>query len=292
MDLTKIDHTLKKIRIAGVPEHFNFPWHMAMEEAAFEDRGIELEWIEVPEGTGRMCKMLEEKETDLAIILTEGIVKSIVEGNPSKIVQGYISSPLLWGIHVAAGSSYKDLSTLKGTTAAISRYGSGSHLMAYVMAEAQGWNTAALSFEVIHTLSGAVKALQNGKADYFMWEHYTTKPLVIEGVFRRLADCPTPWPCFVVAANQDFYEKNTTALGHVLEVINGYTREFKTIPSIDRTLSNRYKIDLDDVRDWLGITHWTQEQISIQTIDIVQNTLLNLKLISNKINSKELLTTL
>ncbi len=265
---------------------------MAMEESAFEDRGIEIEWIEVPEGTGRMCKMLEVKETDLAIILTEGITKSIVEGNPAKIVQGYISSPLLWGIHVAAGSAYQDLAELEGTKAAISRYGSGSHLMAYVLAEGQHWNTAELSFEVIHTLSGAVKALQNGKADYFMWEHFTTKPLVLDGVFRRLADCPTPWPCFVIAANNNFLEKDTQALRHVLEIINRYTREFKMIPSIDRTLANRYNLDLQDIRDWLGITQWTQEQLDIQTIDIVQNTLFNLNLISKQLDSKEILTNL
>ena len=283
---------MKKIRIAGVPEHFNFPWHMAMEEGAFEERGIELEWTEVPEGTGRMCNMLEEKETDLAIILTEGITKSIVEGNQAKIVQGYINSPLLWGIHVAAGSSYKDLSELEGTRAAISRYGSGSHLMAYVMAEAQQWDTAVLSFEVVHTLSGAVKALQNGEADYFMWEHFTTKPLVLDGVFRRLADCPTPWPCFVVAANQNILEKEAGSLRHVLEIINRYTREFKMIPSIDRTLANRYNLELQDVRDWLGITQWTQKQLNPQTIDIVQDTLLNLQLISKKLNSKEILTNL
>ena len=93
---------MKEVNIIGVPEHFNLPWHLAIEEGAFEDRGIVLQWTDIPEGTGRMCKMLANGETDLAIILTEGITKSIVEGNPSKIVQEYIASPLLWGIHVAA----------------------------------------------------------------------------------------------------------------------------------------------------------------------------------------------
>lgn len=292
MDIKEIDHPLKKIRIAGVPEHFNFPWHMAMEEAAFEDRGISLEWIDVPEGTGRMCKLLEEQETDLAIILTEGIIKSISDGNPASIVQEYISSPLLWGIHVAAKSRFQDLSELKGAKAAISRFGSGSHLMAYVLAESQHWNIDELSFEVIHTLSGAVKALEKGDADYFMWEHFTTKPLVLDGVFRRLADCPTPWPCFVVAANKNFLDNDAGAVSHVLEIINRYTSEFKMIPSIDKTLANRYKLDLQDIRDWLNVTRWSQDQLSGQTIDIVQDKLLNLKLISNKLNSKEYLTSL
>ena len=84
---------MKKVRIIGVPEHFNLPWHLALAEGAFEDRGIDLQWTDIPEGTGRMCQMLEDGETDLAIILTEGIVKSITEGNPSRIVQEYIASP-------------------------------------------------------------------------------------------------------------------------------------------------------------------------------------------------------
>jgi sulfonate transport system substrate-binding protein len=102
-----------KVRIAGVPEHFNLPWHMAIEEAAFEDRGIDLEWIDVPEGTGKMCNMLREQQTDMAIILTEGIVRDIVAGNPSKIIQVYVQSPLIWGIHVAGESSFKALEDIK-----------------------------------------------------------------------------------------------------------------------------------------------------------------------------------
>ncbi|MGB5555637.1 MAG: ABC transporter substrate-binding protein, partial [Flavobacteriaceae bacterium] len=146
---------MKSIRIIGVPEHFNLPWHMAIEEGAFDNRGIDLQWTDIPEGTGRMCQMLQDGETDLAIILTEGLVKSISEGNPSKIAQVYIASPLLWGIHVGAKSDYTDISKLKHTKAAISRYGSGSHLMAYVHAQNQHWNTEALQFKVVNNLDGA-----------------------------------------------------------------------------------------------------------------------------------------
>ncbi|MGB5370485.1 MAG: ABC transporter substrate-binding protein, partial [Flavobacteriaceae bacterium] len=73
---------MKKIKITGVPEHFNFPWQMAIEEGAFSQRGIDLSWTDVPEGTGKMCQMLQNGETDISVILTEGIIKSIVEGSP------------------------------------------------------------------------------------------------------------------------------------------------------------------------------------------------------------------
>ncbi len=292
MDPGKNSSRLKTIRIVGVPEHFNLPWHMAIEEGAFYDRGIAVEWTDVPEGTGKMCRMLEEQQADMAIILTEGIVKSIVDGNPARIVQGYIESPLLWGVHVAANSNFKTLADLEGTKAAISRFGSGSHLMACLLAEDQGWDTTSLQFEVINNLEGAVQGLQQGKADYFLWEHFTTKPLVTSGVFRRLSDFPTPWPCFVIAATDRSIAENPGPIRHVLEVINTYTSEFKMIPSIDRTLSNRYDQSLEDIRTWLSKTQWKQDHINLQTIDIVQDTLLSLNLISNKINSSDILTKL
>ncbi|MEJ1221814.1 substrate-binding domain-containing protein [Sediminicola sp. 1XM1-17] len=280
---------MKTVKIIGVPEHFNFPWHLAMEEGAFEERGIDLQWTDVPEGTGKMCQMLQEGSADLAIILTEGIVKSVVEGNPVKIVQKYIESPLLWGIHVGAKSKYKDIKDLKNTKAAISRYGSGSHLMAYVHAQNNQWNTQKLEFEVIHNLDGAVTALTQGTADYFMWEHFTTKPLVDQGVFRRIGDCPTPWPCFVIAATDQFLMAHRNTLGHILEVINLYTEEFKSIPSIDRNLSNAYEQKLEDIKEWLSITAWSQSQLHANTLLEVQEKLKALGLIEKVVPKEKIL---
>ncbi|MEE9361013.1 MAG: substrate-binding domain-containing protein [Cellulophaga sp.] len=270
---------MKTVKIIGVPEHFNLPWHLAIEEGAFKERGIDLQWTDIPEGTGKMCQLLQNEETDLAIILTEGIVKSITEGNPTKITQEYITSPLLWGIHVGAKSTYNSISDIKNTKAAISRFGSGSHLMAYVNAQNEGWNTDALQFEIINNLDGAVDALTSGQVDYFMWERFTTKPLVDNGTFRRLGDCPTPWPCFVIAATDSFLSGNEGLLKHILEVINIYTEEFKSIPSIDRTLANGYSQKLEDIKEWLSITKWSQKQLPEKVLQKVQNTLLDLKLI-------------
>ncbi|MEX0314857.1 MAG: substrate-binding domain-containing protein [Allomuricauda sp.] len=271
---------MKTVKLIGVPEHFNLPWHLAIEEGAFEDRGIQLEWEDIPEGTGKMCQMLQDDETDMAIILTEGLIKSISQGNPSKIVQEYVSSPLLWGIHVSSNSQRSSINELQNDKVAISRMGSGSHLMSYVHAQNKGWNTEKLQFEIINNLEGAVKNLSSGSGAYFMWEHFTTKPLVDQGVFKRLGDCPTPWPCFVIAATNSFLQSNGGVLNHILDIINRYTMEFKQIPSIDRTLANRYGQKLEDIQDWLSKTTWGQNQLSIKTLNEVQKRLLNLNLIA------------
>jgi ABC-type nitrate/sulfonate/bicarbonate transport system substrate-binding protein len=273
---------MKTIKIAGVPEHFNLPWQMCIENGAFEQIGLDLQWTDVPEGTGKMCQMLRESETDMAIILTEGIVKDILAGNDCSIIQVYVDSPLIWGIHVAANSKYHSLADLENTKGAISRYGSGSHLMAYVNAQNQKWNIDNLQFEIVNTIDGAVEALTNGAADYFMWERFMTKPLVDKGIFRRIADCPTPWPCFVIAVRNEFLQNNLQSVALILETINTTTIEFKEIPSIDKTLASKYNQKIEDIREWLSRTKWSQKPLEEKVLNNIQNQLFDLKIIDKK----------
>ncbi|WP_298117014.1 substrate-binding domain-containing protein [Flavobacterium sp.] len=273
---------MKTIKIAGVPEHFNLPWHLCIENSEFESVGIDLQWTDVPEGTGKMCQMLRDGETDIAVILSEGIVKDINAGNPSKIVQVYVESPLIWGIHVAANSNFKTLSDLENKKVAISRLGSGSQLMAYVNANNQGWNTENLQFEIINTIDGAVESLTKGESDYFMWERFMTKPLVDKGIFRRIADCPTPWPCFVIAVREEVLKKYPNAIAQILEIINITTQEFKEIPSIDRTLATKYHQKIEDIQEWLRLTEWSQKPLSEKMLNKIQNQLFDLKIIEKK----------
>lgn len=270
------------LKISGVPEHFNLPWHIAIESGAFANAGIDVQWTDVPEGTGKMCQMLRENQTDIAVILTEGIVRDIVLGNPSKIVQVYVDTPLLWGIHVAADSDYKSVSELENAKAAISRPGSGSQLMAYVNASNQGWKTDSLQFETVHTIDGAVEALTNKTADYFMWERFMTKPLVDKGIFRRLDDCPTPWPCFVIAVRDSVLESDVESVKKILEIINGITSTFKKTEGIDTELAHRFHQKTDDIRTWLSLTEWSQSAPSEDMLNNVQNQLLQLGLIPKK----------
>jgi ABC-type nitrate/sulfonate/bicarbonate transport system substrate-binding protein len=278
------------IKIGGVPEHFNLPWYLTLKNHDYKNVGINLRWYDYFGGTGEMCKGLRDGDIDLAVILTEGIVKDIIDGSPSKIVQTFVKTPLIWGIHVAANSIYQTVEDIKGMKAAISRYGSGSHLMAYINAQNQQWNLEKdLNFEVIENLEGAVKGLSEGRADYFLWEKFTTKPLVDNGTFRRIGNCPSPWPCFVIAATDDVLKNNPDVIKTILDIINNTTSEFKDIPSIDLTIANRYKQELSDVQEWLGLTAWSQSQINEQTLNDVQAKLLALNIIPHKVTYTELI---
>ena len=274
---------MKVVRIGGVPEHFNYAWYIALKEHHFRNQGIDLQWVDCHGGTGEMIQGLQNNKIDMAVVLTEGIVKAISEGNPSKIVQTFVQSPLVWGIHVATNAPYKSLTDLKQKYAAISRIGSGSHLMAYVHAKQMGWNPKTdLRFNIVNHLQGGIEALQHGRAHYFLWEKFTTKPYVDQGIFRRIGECPTPWPCFVIAARNSFIEHHAGPLKLILNVINGITKGFKNISNIDSIISERYGLKNQDVIDWLNLTEWSQDIIDKSTLSVVQNQLLELNLISNR----------
>lgn len=282
-----------KVNIGGVPEHFNLPWHLALEKGLFLKKDIDLNWEDFPGGTGAMSSALNDGSIDIAIILTEGIIKGIIDGNPSKIIQTYVQTPLNWGIHVAENSSYKSIDELKGKKAAISRYGSGSHLMTFINAQNNYWDIKNdLDFEVVKSLDGAVEGLSSGKADYFLWEKFTTKPLVDNGIFRNIGNCPSPWPCFVIAGRKEFLKENKKAVKTILKIINKVTSNFKNIPEIDKTISERYKLELKDVQEWLSITEWSQTLIDKETIINTQKQLFSLNIIPDMVSYNTLVTKL
>ncbi|PVW15610.1 substrate-binding domain-containing protein [Marixanthomonas spongiae] len=281
---------MKKMIIGGVPEHFNLPWYLTLRDKKYDTHNINLRWIDYHGGTGEMCQALRDGSIDMAVILTEGIVRDIINGNDSKIVQVFVKSPLLWGIHVAENSDYETVLDLKGTEAAISRYGSGSHLMAYVNAENQGWDYEDdLNFKEIKNLEGALKNLPQGNGDYFMWEKFTTKPYVDNGPLRLVGECPTPWPCFVIAVRNEVLEQDEETIKKVLDVINENTRNFKNIPAIDKMISKRYDQKLEDVQQWLKLTEWSQRNLTKPELKRVQEKLLELKLIDRIIPSENIL---
>ena len=274
------------LKVGGVPEHFNYPWYLTLKNKEYTQENINLRWQDFPGGTGEMCRSLRSGDVDIAIVLTEGIIKDIAEGNPSKIVQTFVKSPLIWGIHVGAKSKFKSIKDLEHAVIAISRFGSGSHLMAIVNAFNQGWNVKTLKFKVVDNLQGGIDALTTGAADYFMWERFTTKPLVDNGTFRRVGNCPTPWPCFVIAVRNEVLERHHKEVKKVLDIINQQTKDFKNIKNIDKIIAQRYEQKLEDIQKWLRITTWNEgKPITKNLITRIQNKMVRFNVIEKSKNS-------
>lgn len=259
-----------KIKVGGVPEHFNYPWLKCIESNLFKNVNLDVEWHNCPGGTGEMAKALHKKEIDLAVMLTEGSLKEIESGKNFKIVQKYIESPLLWGIHVDAKSPYKNIKDLKEKTAAISQFNSGSHLMTYVLAEQQSWDLNQLKFKICKTLDGAIEALRNQEADFLLWERFTTKPYVDNKILRHLGNCSTPWPCFVVVTRNNYYIEYQDDIYKLLNVLNKQTSDLKQNDNLSQILSQKYDINKEDVKQWLSKTEWSNSRIKPETIEYLK----------------------
>jgi len=252
-------------KIGGVPEHFNFPWRLAIEERAFDDLGVTLHWSDMSGGTGQMIKGLETGTLDIAVLLTEGITRAILQGTKAKILDVYVTSPLQWGIHAPIHMDASILLREKPPKFAVSRYGSGSHLMAFVLGKERRWASNDITFNVVGDVYGGIWALENHEAELFLWEKYTTQPFVDKGSCQRLGQVNTPWPCFVLACNADIVAQNRGLLEEMMGVVKTYAKRVKESPQSVEALAWRYHLKTDEVTQWFKETEWNLQEVSLPT---------------------------
>lgn len=78
--------------------------------------------------------------------------------------------------------------------------------MGFVLADQQGWLTPGESpyadFVILQNFANLRNAVNDGSADFFMWEHFTSKRYYDSGEIRRVGEIYTPWSSWkIVAAN-------------------------------------------------------------------------------------------
>ena len=282
--------TLTSLRVAGVPEHFNLPWHLGMENGSFRDAGLDLAWRTVPEGTGAMCELLRNNETDLAILVTEGAVRDILNGNPSRIVSTYVDSSLNWGVYVGTGTSIHLPEDLVGVPFAISRFNSGSHLIAMSYARKHGWLPQKSDFVVVNDLHGAEERMRTGEPMAFLWEVATTSPWAEQGLFRKVDEFRPPWPCFSVVATEKALMDKGAEVHRALNVVRQQATLLKTRADGAELVAQRQVISLPAARLWLSDVRWnTDGKVDADALFNVANALMETGLIESVPTKEELM---
>ena len=255
------------IVVGGVPEHFNLPWKLAVEQGSFAAAGLDVAWVDEPAGTGAIAAALADGRFDLATVLTEGLVAAHQRGLDAHIEQLYVSSPLRWGIHVPVAHGGRPIGAIVRPRFAISRLGSGSHLMAHVLAATEGFTIDPADFVVVGTLAGGVEALSTGQADVFLWETFMTKPFVDAGRLARIGEIPTPWPAFVVARRRGFGQARAR---QVLSVVDQAVTAFVARPDVGALVAERIGISRVDADAWLARTRFAHgERLDAEMIDAI-----------------------
>ncbi len=251
------------VRVGGVPEHFNYPWHVAIDSGAFDSLGVAVEWIDFPGGTGAIMAALESGEIDMATPLTEGAITAIANGNPSELVSIWVDSPLLWGIHVANDSPFDRVEGLEGQRFAISRYGSGSELMSLVLAQNNGWTLTDDSWVPVGGLDGALAALPAGDAEVFLWNLSMTQPHVSDGTFRRIGVLPTPWPSFAIAASTAFLDADASLARRISVIARQQADALELDEELGQLVVDRYNLEVESALEWVDQIDWTSPDAAI-----------------------------
>jgi len=250
--------------VGFVREHFSTPLLQFQDV----DQNKTFTLVECPSGTGQLIARLTKDEIDVAIALTDPLISGIANGSTAyKLCGSYVSTPLNWAVITGKDTKFQNISDLKGTTIGISRLGSGSQTMAFVMALQQGWPTEDLRFQINNDIHGLINSVNDGSTSAFMWEWFTTKPWVDRGEARFIGSVPTPWPSWLIAAHPSPERAPPEALRSFITGLSGYVRAFDSAanrvgPNVE-VIKAKFGYPEEDIEAWLKTVAYPQDCLEI-----------------------------
>ena len=257
-----------------------------------------------------MITSLQSNEIDVGIGLTEGWVaglgKAQLESKDAgyKMVGTYVKTPLCWAI--STGANREDMTGVEGLNGAkmgVSRIGryafhphkaktlgaddsrSGSYVMGFVLADTHNWlsppSSSSLSasapFDIIplQTFARLREAVNDRTADFFMWEHFTSKRYYDNGEIKRIGEIYTPWPSWHIVARPDVV--GDERMEEVLEKLNLGIRHFQEHQDeAVRYISTELDYSAEDAKEWLKTVKFAEDVRGVRG-SVVQETVTVLK---------------
>ncbi|KAF4450882.1 hypothetical protein F53441_6059 [Fusarium austroafricanum] len=268
------------LRIGYVPEHFSTPLYFAQKHF-----GLDATLIPFPSGTGHMVTAIRSGEIDVAIGLTEGWIAGLgkegVEGDGGyRLVGTYVETPLCWAISTGAKRpEITSVDSLKGGKIGVSRIGSGSYVMGFVLADQQGWLTPGVSAKpfsdtvVLNNFENLRNAVNSGEADFFMWEHFTSKKFYDSGEIRRVGEIYTPWSSWKIVASTKLTQNGLDArvkdlFGKLDQGIKHFNENQEEAVAY---ISSSLGYTEPDAREWLKTVKFPTKTNGVGA-EVVQNT--------------------
>lgn len=249
------------LKVAYIPEHFATPLFFAEKKGYYKEKNIGVEFVPVPEGTGRLVKLLENNEVDVAVGLTEGFVADVAKGNESyKIIGSYVESPLCWAI--STGYDRKDVNQLldlKGKKIGVSRIGSGSYVMSFVLGRHLKLNDPFFSGYPVCSNFKNLRDSVNHKtqdsnlySDAFMWEHFTSKKYFDSKEIKKIGEIYTPWPSWVITVRSDLLNEQRENIQDFLRTITKGIEYFNSHGEEAVSLiASNFDYSPEDATEWM-----------------------------------------
>lgn len=264
------------LKVGYVPEHFSTPISFAQSKGYFEELGLkEVELIPYPSGSGHLIQSLGDGSIDIAIGLTEAFVRGLAQGNESyKLINTYVKSPLRWSVSTGYNrDDVNEIKELQGKDISVSRIGSGSFVMAYVLALQQGFKEPFFnSFPILSTFKNLRESvnLHEGfeRSDAFMWEHFTTKRYYDNKELKKIGEIYTPWPSWVINARSETLSSNKDDVAKFIQAVNkgiSYFNEHKE-EAIEWIYTN-LDYSQEDASEWIKTVEFNTDLVNLKDFD-------------------------
>ena len=178
-----------------------------------------------------------------------------------------------WAISTGAKRSINSVVDLKNGKIGVSRIGSGSYVMGFVLADKQDWlSPGSTPFEniTLQTFEKLRNAVNDSTADFFMWEHFTSKRYYDNGEIKRIGEIYTPWSSWKIVAStrleddgrlEDLFEKIDKGVGY----FNDHKEEAVNYISSELDYSE------EDAREWLNTVRFSTEVKGVD-LKVIENT--------------------
>jgi ABC-type nitrate/sulfonate/bicarbonate transport system substrate-binding protein len=186
-----------------------------------------------------------------------------------------------WAISTGAKRKINSIQDLKNSKIGVSRMGSGSYVMGFVLADQQGWLSPSSSeppFEVIplQTFDKLRSAVNASSADFFMWEHFTSKKYYDNGEIKKIGEIYTPWSSWKIVARTGIGEGDQR-LEEMFEKIDRGVRYFEGNKEESvRYISGKLDYTAGDAKEWLKTVRFAKSTKGVdvkvieKTVDVLR----------------------
>lgn len=145
--------------------------------------------------------------------------------------------------------------------------------MSFVLADKQGWLKVPgqQPFDVVclETFERLRQAVNSDTADFFMWEHFTSKRYFDNHEIKRIGEIYTPWSSWKIAARDVGDER----LQDLFTKLNQGIRHFLDQPEEAVTyISSQLDYSEDDAREWLKTVEFAKDVKGVR-VETVKNTM-------------------
>lgn len=128
--------------------------------------------------------------------------------------------------------------------------------MGFVLADQQGWLSEqqrpysdAVVLNNFETLRNAVNS---GEADFFMWEHFTSKKFYDSGEIRRVGEIYTPWSSWKIVASTKLDAASDARIKDLFAKLDQGVKHFNENPEESiKYISTELGYTEADAREWL-----------------------------------------